>query len=212
MNKKKYLTIALAFCLILPMSATVLADDSATTVTAPATTVTSPSTAKLTPQERATNEKAKLQKQIDHLQMVQTTQADMAPIRALQAQEKTVRASIHSIREDIRTKIKADRASKNYTGLQAALTDMIPLQDSIANLATLSQATEADRAQLITDRQAKNTVAETADLQKLATDVQKRLDGMNVILTGLQTVDKDLSLANTTPTTPATTPAPAASL
>ena len=47
---------------------------------------------------------------------------------------------------------------------------MIPLQDSIANLGNLSQTTAADWAQLKTDRQAKNTDAVTADLQKLASN------------------------------------------
>ena len=53
--------------------------------------------------------------------MAQTTHADMGPIKALQVQEKTVRASMHSMREDMRTKIKADRASKNYTALLVLL-------------------------------------------------------------------------------------------
>jgi hypothetical protein len=213
LSKKKYLIVALAFCLILPMSIPALAADSSTSVTAPANTGALSGGAKLTPQERADKEKARLQKEIDQLKMSQTTQADMAPIRALQAQEKTVRASIHSVREEIRTKIKADRASKNYTALLAALTDMIPLQDSIANLETLSQTTAADWAQLKTDRQAKNNDAVTADLQKLVTDVQNRLTAMNTVLSGLQKVDQDLSIANATPTAPApvTTPAPAVS-
>ena len=95
MSKKKYLTVALAFCLILPMSMPVLAADSSTSVTAPTTTGAQANGAKLTPQERADKEKAKLQKEIDQMKMAQTNQADMGPIKALQAQEKTVRASIH---------------------------------------------------------------------------------------------------------------------
>lgn len=181
----------------------------ATPVTPPTTTGAQANGAKLTPQDHAANEKAKLQKEIDQIKMAQTTQADMGPIKDLQAQEKTVRASMHSMREDIRTKIKADRASKNYTALLAALNDMMPLQDSIANLGTLSQTTAADWAQLKSDRQAKNNDAVTADLQKLVTDVQSRLTGMNTVLIGLQKVDQDLSIANATPTAPVTTPAPA---
>ena len=193
MSKKKYLTVALAFCLIIPMSMPVLATDSSTSGT---------------PQDRAATEKAKIQKEIDQVKMAQTTQADMGPIKALQAQEKTVRASMHSTREDMRTKIKADRVSKNYTALLAALSDMIPLQDSIANLGTLSQTTAADWAQLKTDRQAKNTDAVSVDLQKLVTDVQSRLSGMNTVLSGLQKVDQDLGLANATSSAPVATPAP----
>ncbi|HEY8910164.1 MAG TPA: hypothetical protein VIM51_07780 [Desulfosporosinus sp.] len=203
MNKKKYLTVALAFCMILPMSIPAFAADSASSITAPANTEASTGGAKLTPQERADKAKARLQKQIDQLKKVETNQADLGPIKALQAQEKTVRASIHSTREDIKTKIKADRASKNYTALSAALNDMIPLQDTIANLGTLSQTTAADWAKLKTDRQANNNEAVTTDLNKLETDIQNRLTGMNAVLSGLQKVDQDLSLANATTTAPA---------
>jgi len=72
---------------------------------------------------------------------------------------------------------------------------MIPLQNSIANLETLSQTTAADWTQLKTDRKAKNNDAVTADLKKLVTDIQSRLTAMNT--------------ANATPTAPVTTPAPA---
>ena len=208
MSKKKYLTVALAFCLILPMSIPTLAADSSTSVTAPASTGTSSNGAKLTPQERADKAKAKLQKAIDHVNTSETTQADMAPIKALQAQEKTVRASIHSTREEIRSKMKADRASKNYTALLAALNDMVLLQDSVADLGTLSQTTTADWAQLKTDRQAKNNDAVSADLIKLEKDVTSRLAGMNTVLAGLQKVDQDLSIASATTTAPVSTPAP----
>ena len=189
------------------MSIPALAADSSSSVIPPANTAASSNGAKLTPQERADKEKARLQKEIDQLKMAQATQTDLGPIKALQAQEKTVRASIHLVREEIRTKIKADRASKNYTALLAALTDMIPLQDSIANLGTLSQTTAADWAQLKTDRQAKNIDAVTADLQKLETDIQSRLTAMNPVLSGLQKIDQDLSIANVTPTAPVTAPA-----
>lgn len=182
----------------------VLAADSSTSVTAPAITRAQANEAKLTPQERADKQKARLQKEIDQVKMRQTTtQADMGPIKDLQAQEKTVMASIHSTREEIRTKIKADRASKNYTALLAALNDMLLLQDSIANLGTLSQTTAADWAQLKTDRQAKNNDAVTADLQKLVIDVQSRLTAMNTVLSGLQKVNQDLSIAKATTTVPA---------
>jgi len=193
LSKQKYLTVVLACCLILPMSMPVLATDSSTSGT---------------PQDRATTEKAKLQKEIEHVKMIQTTQADMGPIKDLQAKEKTVRASMHATREDMRAKIKADRVSKNYTALIAGLSDMIPLQDSIANLVTLSQTTAADWAQLKTDRQAKNNDAVTADLQKLVADVQSRLNGMNTILSGLQKVDQDLGQANAVSSAPVATPAP----
>jgi hypothetical protein len=182
------------------MSMPVLAADSPTSVTAPTTTGAQANGAKLTPQERADKEKAKLQKQIDQLTMAQTNKADLGPFKALQAQEKTVRASIHSTREEIRSKIKTDRASKNYTALLAALTDMMPLQDSIANLGNLSLTTSADWAQLKTDRQAKNNDAVTADLKKLENDIQSRLTAMSPVLSGLQKVDQDLSIANATPT------------
>lgn len=83
MSKKKYLIVALAFCLILPMSIPALAAYSSTSVTAPANTGALSGGAKLTPQERADKEKARLQKEIDQLTMAQTTQADMGPIKAL---------------------------------------------------------------------------------------------------------------------------------
>ena len=144
--------------------------------------------------------------------MAQDNQADLAPIKALQAQEKTVRASMHSTNEEIKTKMKADRASKNYTALLAGLNDLVSMQPSILALNTASQTTAADWAKLKTDRQANNSAAVTADLTKLETDVTSRLAAMNVVLTGLQKVDQDLSMANTTPTAPVATPAPAAAV
>jgi len=199
LKKKKYLIAALSICLILPMSIPALAADSPTSATVPAGTVGKSSGDKLTLQQRVDKEKANLQKQIDQLKKVETNQADMAPIKALQAEEKTTRASIHSTRESIRSKIKANRASKNYTALQAAASDMPALEALIDNLGTLSQTTEADWAQLKTDRQAKDSAAVTADLAKLVTDVTNRLAGMNALLDGLQKVDADLSIANATP-------------
>lgn len=204
MKNKKYLTVALAFCLILPMSIPAIAADSSPTATTP-TTGAQADGVKLTPQERAVKNKARLQKAIDHVGMAQTYQADLGPIKALQAKEVIARASMHSVRETIKTKIKADRASKNYTALVAALNDMILLQDSIADLGTLSQTTAADWAKLKTDRQAKNNEAVTADLKKLENDIESRLTAMNTVLIGLQKVDHDLSIANTTSTAQAST-------
>ena len=196
--------------MILPMSIPALAADSSAAV--PPTSAAPADAAKLTPQQRADQRIAKLQKAIDHVTMAQDNQADLAPIKALQAQEKTVRASMHSTNEEIKTKMKADRASKNYTALLAGLNDLVSMQPSILALNTASQTTAADWAKLKTDRQANNSAAVTADLTKLETDVTSRLAAMNVVLTGLQKVDQDLSMANTTPTAPVATPAPAAAV
>lgn len=197
--------------MILPMSIPALAADSATAVTPP-TTGAQADAAKLTPQQRADQRTAKLQKVLDHVGKAQDNQADLAPIKALQEQEKTVRASMHSTREDIKTKMKVARKDKNYDALTAALNDMIDLQPSIVTLNTVSQTTAADWAKLKTDRQANNNEAVTADLLKLETDVTSRLAAMNTVLEGLKTVDRDLSKANATPTAPAATPAPAAAV
>jgi len=207
MNKKKYLTVALAFCMILPMSIPALAADSSAAVTPP-TTAAPADAAKLTPQQRADQRIAKLQKAIAHVGVAQDNQADLAPIKALQEQEKTVRASMHATNEEIKTKMKADRSSKNYPALIAGLQGLIDLQPSIVTLNTQSATNAADWAKLKTDRQANNNEAVTADLKKLETDVTSRLADMNVVLTGLQKVDQALSMANST--APATTPAPVA--
>ncbi|WP_407309576.1 hypothetical protein [Desulfosporosinus sp. SB140] len=158
-----------------------------------------------TPADTAATRKQKLQNEILHLQNAEQFQQNLAPIRQLQAQDKQLRDQIKTLRETIHAQVKTDRQSKNYTALLAALNDMIPMQDDIANAQEAAQSAKADWTQLSTDNKAKNSSAVTSDLSKIQTDVQNRINVYQKILADLQKINGDLNTSAST-TTPSSNP------
>lgn len=155
-----------------------------------------------TPSDKAAARKQKLQNEILHLQNAEQFQQNLAPIRQLQAQDKQLRDQIKTLRQTIHAQVKTDRQAKNYSTLLAALNDMIPMQDDIANAQEAAQTAKADWTQLSTDNKANNSSAVTADLSKIQTDIQNRINVYQKILADLQKINGDLNTSSST-TTPA---------
>ncbi len=201
----KFMAAALAASFMLSFSIPALADDStqASSSTTPAT-VQPAQPGTQTPANRLEQAKDRIQKEILRLQQAQEFQQYMGPIRQLQAQARQLRQQIHSLRQTIRQQIRADRQAKNYTALLAALNDMLPMQDEIQSAIQAAQTAKADWQKLQTDNKAGNTQAMAADLQKIQSDIQNRINVYQKILADLQKISQDLGQSNPGGTTPPT--------
>jgi exonuclease VII large subunit len=205
MQSNKLLACALVASSIFIISLPAFADTS-TQPTAPLTGQiqnSSPGTAN-TPADRAAARKQKLQNEILHLQNAEQFQQNLTPIRQLQAQDKQLRNQVITLRQTIHAQVKTDRQSKNYTALLAALNDMIPMQDDLSSAQEAAQSAKTDWAQLRADNQANNTSAVTADLSKIQTDIQTRINVYQKILADLQKINGDLNTPSSTATPSAT--------
>ena len=201
----KILASALVAGSILTYSLPVLADDGSATSApqaqpAPGQTQPTPGQDN-SPEAKAQRAKQKLQNEILHLQQADQFRQALGPIRDLQNQEKQLRSQIHDLRTTIHQQIQANRKAKNYPALVAALSDMIPMQDDIAAAENAAKTCKDDWAQLKADNQAKNTSAVAADLQKIQSDMQNRIQIYQKILADLQKISQDLG---TQPQAPAT--------
>jgi len=203
---KKSVVASLSVVLLLSSVVPVFADETTgSSQTLPSQSA--PAASSLTPQERADQNKARLQQEIIKIEQAAQYDKYLAPIRDLQKQEASIRAQIKTTRAQINQAIKNDRQAKEYDAILTGLNDLISAQDDIASLGTIAQTCAADWKQLKTDRQAKNTDAVTADLQKIQTDVQSRINALEKVLADLQKVAQDL---NVTAGTPAPSSQPAA--
>lgn len=170
------------------------------------TTTTSPtpsaSSSTLSPQEKADQNKARLQKEIVRIQNTQQMQQSLGPIRDLQKQEADIRSQIKTVRDQIHQQIKTDRQAKRYDVIVTALNGLIAAQSDIANLETLAQTCKSDWQQLKSDKQANNEPAISTDLQKIQSDIQNRISAMQKVLSDLQNISQSLSApASGTPQT-----------
>lgn len=200
---KKLLAVATTLTLLLTFAIPVLADDNTST------TNTNPAPAsQSSPTDKATKAKERLQNEVTKLQNQEQFQQYMGPVRDLQKQEVQIREQIHTTRDQVRQQLKSDRQAKNYTALSAALSDMIPMQDDIAGVETITKTCLTDWQQYHSDRQTKNVQGIQADLQKLQGDIQTKIPAMQKVLADLQKVSQDLNTpapAATPATTPSTT-------
>ena len=194
---KKSMVAALSLALLVSSAVPVFADTTTATQAQPAGSST------LTPQDRAEQNKARLQKEILNIQQSAQNEQYLAPIRDLQKQEASIRSQVKATRDQIHQQIKADRQAKQYNPILTALNDLIAAQDDIANVQTIAQTCSADWKQLKTDRQAQNADAITADLQKIQGDVQNRIAALQKVLTDLQKVAQDLNVPASTSVPPA---------
>lgn len=197
---KKSLVATLSLALLIGSVVPVLADTTTPTQTPPAGTSTQ------TPQDRAQQNKARLQKEILAIQDAEQYQKYLGPIRDLQKQEAGIRDQVKATRDKIHQQIKADRQAKQYDPILTALNGLISAQDDIANLETIAQTCRADWQQLKTDRQAKNVDAITADLHKIQADIQSRIGALQKVLADLQKISQDLNASSSAPAAPQAAP------
>ncbi|MGC7871989.1 hypothetical protein ACPUYX_10735 [Desulfosporosinus sp. SYSU MS00001] len=201
-KSSKLLACSLIASSIFSFSLPVLADTSQSSLPTTSQSQNSSTGTSMTSADKAAARKQKLQNEILHLQNAEQFQQNLAPIHQLQAQDKQILDQIKTLRQTIHSQVKTDRQGKNYSALLAALNDMIPMQDDIANAQDAAQTAKADWTQLSTDNKANNSSAVTSDLSKIQTDIQNRINVYQKILADLQKINGDLNTTTST-TTPA---------
>jgi len=193
---RKQIIALMTVGLILTSAIPALAETSTTSPTSSA------SSSKLSPQEKADQNTARLQKEILRIQNTQKMQQALGPIRDLQKQEADLRSQIKTVRDQIHQQIKTNRQAKNYDVIVTALNGLIAAQSDISALETLAQTCQADWQQLKSDKQANNEQAISTDLQKIQADIQNRISAMQKVLSDLQNISQGLNTpASSTPQT-----------